>query len=81
VSLVQPFFYFSTREPQEVAQQIVDILNSPNLQHGQAQFFNKNGAFPVDTFIADTKRQNALLTTSLALLKTALASYSTAKHF
>jgi NAD(P)-dependent dehydrogenase (short-subunit alcohol dehydrogenase family) len=74
VALMKPFFYFSTREPQDVAQQLVAILGRPDLQRGKAQYFDKNGAFPVSPFIADSTRQNALLNTSVALMRQALAS-------
>ena len=73
VALVQPFFAFSTREPQEVGRQIASILANTNLKKGQAQYFDKNGAFTVSPFIADSKRQNELLATSIALSDYALS--------
>lgn len=73
VTLVQPFFSFSTRESKEVGQQLVSILADANLKKGQAQYFNKRGAFSVSPFIADARRQNELLATSLALSDYALS--------
>jgi hypothetical protein len=73
VALVQPFFSFSTRESKEVGQQLVSILADANLKKGQAQYFNKRGAFSVSPFIADARRQNELLATSLALSDYALS--------
>jgi NAD(P)-dependent dehydrogenase (short-subunit alcohol dehydrogenase family) len=67
MSMIQPFFHFSTREPQEIALQLVEILTDTALIKGEAQYFDKNGRFAVNPFIGDTKRQNALLKTSLAL--------------
>ena len=67
VALVQPFFAFSTREPQEVGRQIVSILSQKNLKKGQAQYFNRHGVFSVNPFIANTRRQSEVLATSLKL--------------
>ena len=74
VALIQPFFAFSTREPFEVARQIVGIVEDKSrLMVGQVHYCNKNGSFPADPFITDTQRKQALLKTSLTLVHDALS--------
>ena len=71
--LMAPFFMFTTRDPQDVADQLVEILTDPSLPNDRASWFNKKGRFAPAPFITDTRRQTDLLNASLALLRQALA--------
>jgi hypothetical protein len=64
MALVQPLFYFSTRQPEDVAKQFIAILSDTTMQSGNAYHYDKNGGFHADGFIANTTRQNQLLSTS-----------------
>lgn len=71
--VMTPFFMFTTRDPHDVAAQLVHILTDPSLPKDHASWFNKKGRFAPAPFIEDTRRQRDLLTTSLALLRHALS--------
>lgn len=71
--MMRPFFYFSTRKPEDVAKQFIKILSRNEFKAGKAYFFNKKGQFPIAEFIANKKRQSDLLNTSLKLAQKAIA--------
>ncbi|MEM7107476.1 MAG: SDR family NAD(P)-dependent oxidoreductase [Bacteroidota bacterium] len=68
ILLMKPFFYFSTRKPEKVAEHFLDIL-AGELDLGKANFFNKNGRFPMAEFVAEPKRQADLLNVSHLILE------------
>lgn len=70
--MMKPFFYFSTRSPEEVARQLVAILAASQLQANRSYFFNKAGEFIVADFVNNTVRQNDLLQTTLTIINQAL---------
>lgn len=72
-TVMAPLFMFTTRDPHDVADQLVRILTDPTLPKDHASWFNKKGRFVPAPFIEDTRRQRALLTTSLDLLRQALS--------
>ncbi|MFI7211808.1 SDR family NAD(P)-dependent oxidoreductase [Micromonospora maritima] len=72
-AIMQPFYAWRTRKPDEVARQIVDLLTDPTLAAGSATFHNRKGPFPPDGFITAPDRQRDLLRTSTALAGKALA--------
>jgi NAD(P)-dependent dehydrogenase (short-subunit alcohol dehydrogenase family) len=72
--LMAPFFALATRSPEQVAGQLLGILADPGLPRGTASWFTRSGTFTPSPFIADARRQDELLTASLALLREALAA-------
>lgn len=66
--LLAPVFSLATRTPDQVAEQLVDLLSDPQLGDGTAHFFTRKGAFVVSGYVADAGRQRALLTSSTALV-------------
>ncbi len=68
-TIMKPIFHFATREPGEVATELVDAVTSPTLEAGVASFRNRRGAFPADPYITDSRRQQQLIDTSTALLQ------------
>lgn len=71
-TVMKPFFARRTREPGEVASQLVDLLLDPDLEAGRSSFADKTGRFPIAAYIADPTRQRAAA--SLALADQALRS-------
>ncbi|MEM6721237.1 MAG: SDR family NAD(P)-dependent oxidoreductase [Bacteroidota bacterium] len=71
-AVMKPFFYFSTRKPEDVAQHFVEILSANNLKFGNSYFYNKMGQFEISDFITDKKRQSDLLHISKTLSQKAL---------
>jgi NAD(P)-dependent dehydrogenase (short-subunit alcohol dehydrogenase family) len=64
---IKPFFARTTRTPDAVAVQVVDILADPAIPPGATVFHDKRGPFPTAAFVADPARQADLLAVSLAL--------------
>jgi len=71
---MKPFFARSTRQPDEVARQLVDLLLDPDVETGHSYFANKTGRFPMADYIADPARQRAVLAASLTLADQALTT-------
>lgn len=67
-AVMRPFFARSSRRPDAVAADLVDLLTDVSLPPGSATFADRRGIFPTPDFIADPRRQQALLTVSTALL-------------
>ncbi len=72
LAVMKPFFHFTTRDPDEVAHQLVDILTDAQLATGTAHFHTRRGPFPAADYITDPARQRALLEASTALAAKAL---------
>lgn len=72
-TLMAPVFMFTTRSPEAVATQLVEILLDPDLPSDTASWFNKKGRFTPAAFVTDTGRQRDLLATSQALLRQAVS--------
>lgn len=72
MKLIKFFFMFTTRQPEQVAQQFADILRNQTPQAGQTVFYNKKGNFVPAAFVQDEKRRNDLWNVSDILLKKAL---------
>lgn len=72
IGLLKPFFYFSTRKPEQVAAQFVSILSETELENGKSYYYTKKGRFPAADFITSEKRQQELTSTSVVLAKKAL---------
>lgn len=67
VALIKPFFVFSTRKPEQVGQQLADIIEAQAPPPGETWFFHKNGRFVPDPFVLDPDRRQALWFVSEAL--------------
>lgn len=67
-AVMAPFFLLSTRSPQDVAAQLVDIITTPELPQDTASWFDKEGRFSPDDFVTSPGRQQDLLATSVKLL-------------
>lgn len=70
-TLIKPFFARTTRTPEAVGTQLADIFEDASLTRGGTYYFDRNGPFPMADFIADERRQQDVLTISLALLEKA----------
>lgn len=66
--ILKPFFAFSLRKPADVAKQWIDILSETEHLVGKSYYYNKNGRFPIASFINNPKRQADLLRTSLSII-------------
>lgn len=66
--LMKPFFYWTTRQPEHVAADLLNIMASDRHFPGHYYFYNKSGAFAPSEFITNKKRQQDLLNTTLQLL-------------
>jgi NAD(P)-dependent dehydrogenase (short-subunit alcohol dehydrogenase family) len=73
-----PFFALTTRQPADVARDIVAVLSDHSLPTTEASWFDKRGRFQPAGFITSTKRQHDVLTVSIALLRRALGDVSPA---
>ncbi|MEM9777047.1 MAG: SDR family NAD(P)-dependent oxidoreductase [Chloroflexota bacterium] len=71
MSIIKPFYMFSTRQPADVAHQFVDILRGEPLQAGTTVFFNKEGKFTPNAYILDETRRGDLWKVSDNLLEKA----------
>jgi NAD(P)-dependent dehydrogenase (short-subunit alcohol dehydrogenase family) len=72
VTLMKPFFAFSTRKPEQVGQQLAALIEEAP-PPGATWFFNKKGRFTPDPFVLDRERRRALWAASEALERKALA--------
>ena len=70
--IMKPFFYFFTRNPDDVSKQFIEIIFNNKFKPGNSYFFNKNGQFPIAQFIANQKRQSDLLNISMQMTQKAL---------
>lgn len=72
-AVMAPFYARATRRPSDVAAQLLDLFADPTLPPGSATFVNRKGVFPAATFVADRRRQDALLAVSERLVAEATA--------
>ncbi|MBC8161065.1 MAG: SDR family NAD(P)-dependent oxidoreductase [Roseiflexaceae bacterium] len=72
VALIKPFFFFSTRKPQQVALQFAQMIESQSPPSGETWFFHKKGRFTPDAFVLDPNRRRELWSASEALEQKAL---------
>ncbi|MEM8857227.1 MAG: SDR family NAD(P)-dependent oxidoreductase [Chloroflexota bacterium] len=72
VALIKPFFMFSTRKPEDVARQFVEILQKEKLEASHTVFFNKKGKFAPNAYLLDEARREDLWKASTQLLEKAL---------
>ncbi|MEU1837267.1 SDR family NAD(P)-dependent oxidoreductase [Micromonospora chersina] len=79
-AIMQPFYAWRTRKPDEVARQVVDLLTDPTLATGSVSFHDRRGPFPPAGFITEPARQRDLLRTSTALAGKALADREDGTH-
>lgn len=63
-----PFFLLTTRRPEDVAAQLLDIITGHELEERAASWFDQKGRFTPDDFVMSSRRQEELLATSLTLL-------------
>lgn len=73
-SIMKPFYARVTRQPDQVAAELLDILLDPALPAGSVTFRNRRGAFPAAPYVADPARQRELIGVSEALARKALGS-------
>lgn len=57
VTLMKPLFWFTTRQPAEVARQLAGIIEHEAPPPSSTWFFNKKGRFEPDPFVLDSKRR------------------------
>lgn len=67
--LMKPFF--KTRQAEEVANHLIEILKETFNKSSNTYFYDKNGLFEINPFIANLKRQNDLLNASKTLMENA----------
>lgn len=72
VTLMKPFFAFTTRKPAQVGLQLAELIEQQAPPPGATWFFHKRGRFTPDPFVLDTGRQRALWSVSEALEQKAL---------
>lgn len=70
------FFPFTRnkRSPQQVADQLVELLTDGHWSPSAAGFAHKKGRFPAAAFVADRRRQEQVLAVSTALTERALTA-------
>jgi NAD(P)-dependent dehydrogenase (short-subunit alcohol dehydrogenase family) len=78
VALLKPFFALSTRKPEQVGLQLVELIEHQAPPPGATWFFHKKGRFTPDPFVLDGGRQRALWSVSEALADKALSARKTA---
>jgi NAD(P)-dependent dehydrogenase (short-subunit alcohol dehydrogenase family) len=72
-AVLRPLYSRATRRPSEVAAQLLDLLADPGLTPGAAVFADRSGTFPAAAYVADRRRQDALLAVSERLVADATA--------
>jgi len=72
-AVMRPFYARATRRPSAVAAQLLDLLADPAPTPGTAVFADRRGTFPAASYVADRRRQDALLAVSERLVADATA--------
>lgn len=67
-TVMRPFYARTTRRPEAVAAQLLDLFVDPAVLPGRALFADRRGSFPAAPFVADRRRQDALLAVSERLV-------------
>jgi NAD(P)-dependent dehydrogenase (short-subunit alcohol dehydrogenase family) len=72
-AVLRPLYARATRRPADVAAQLLDLFADPAVARGTAVFADRRGVFPAASYVADRRRQDALLAVSERLVADATA--------